>query len=53
MGQPQKARDVLYKYLEANPALETYLKVAKFEFKNRNKEAARKMFEQIIVDLGS
>lgn len=30
MGQPQKAKDVLYKYLEANPVLSTYLKVAKF-----------------------
>ena len=37
MGEPQKARDVLYKYLEASPNLATYLKVAKFEFKNRNK----------------
>jgi hypothetical protein len=37
MGEPEKARDVLYKYLEANPTLVTYLKVAKFEFKNRNK----------------
>ena len=53
MGQPQKAKDVLYKYLEANPVLTTYLKVAKFQFKNRNKQAARKIFEQIVVDLGA
>jgi hypothetical protein len=53
MGQPQKAKDVLYKYLEANPVLPTYIKVAKFEFRNRNKDAARKLFEQIVVDLGS
>lgn len=37
MGQMENAKNVLYRYLEAFPQLETYLKVAKFEFRNRNK----------------
>jgi crooked neck len=30
MGEPQRAKEVLYRYLEAHPSLESYLKVAKF-----------------------
>lgn len=30
MGEPQRAKDVLYRYLEAHPSLESYIKVAKF-----------------------
>lgn len=33
--------------------MDTYIKVAKFEFRNRNKEAARNIFERVITDLGS
>lgn len=43
---------MLYRYLDAYPHLETYLKVAKFEFRNRNKEATRALYERVISDLG-
>lgn len=51
-GQPANAKAVLYKYLQAYPALQAYLKVAKFQFKNKNKDAARKIFQSVIIDLG-
>lgn len=53
MGQPERAKKVLYQYLEAYPSLPTYLKVAKAEIKSRNKEAARNIYERIITELGS
>jgi len=30
MGEQEKAKDVLYRYLDAFPTLESYIKVAKF-----------------------
>ena len=42
----------MYRYLEAYPRLKTYLKVAKFEIKLSNKEAAREVYERAITDLG-
>ena len=53
MGEPERAKKVLYKYLEAYPSLLTYLKVAKAEQKSKNKEAARSVYERIITELGS
>ena len=53
MGEPENAKTILYRYLQAFPRLDTYTKVAKFEFRNRNKEAARNIFERVITDLGS
>lgn len=41
-----------FRYLEAYPRLQTYLKVAKFELKNHNPVSARQIFEQIPTDLG-
>jgi crooked neck len=41
MGEQVKQREVLHRYMEAFPRLRTYLKVARFEIKNKNKEAAR------------
>lgn len=53
MGEPERAKKVLYRYLETFPTLETYLKVAKFEFRNRQREATRQIYERIITELGS
>jgi hypothetical protein len=36
----------MYRYLEAYPRLQTYLKVSKFEVKNGNIEAARAVLEK-------
>jgi len=52
MGEKEKCREIMYRYLEAYPRLETYLKVAKFEIKNKNIEFARKVFEKAVDDLG-
>jgi crooked neck len=52
MGEPENAKRVLYNYLEAYPHLDTYIKVAKFEVRNRNKDAARSIFERVITELG-
>jgi crooked neck len=53
MGEPQRAKEVLYQYLEAHPVLESYLKVAKFEIKNRDRDAARSIYERVITELGA
>lgn len=37
MGEPERAKKVLYKYLECFPTLGAYLKVAKAEIKSKNK----------------
>ena len=42
----------IFRYLEAFPRLQTYLKVAKFELKNHNPASARLIFEKIPTDLG-
>lgn len=52
MGEIQNQRNIMYRYLEAYPRLKTYLKVAKFEIKLNNKEAAREVYERTISDLG-
>lgn len=38
--------------MDAYPRLRTYLKVARFEIKNRNKEAARQIYERTLDELG-
>jgi crooked neck len=53
MGEPESAKKILYRYLESYPTLETYIKVAKFEFRNKNKEETRRIYERIITELGS
>ena len=52
MENPEKARQVLYKYLQCLPMVETYLKVAKWENKHRNLAAAREVYERGVRDLG-
>lgn len=42
----------MYRFLEAYPRLDSYLKVAKFEIKMKHKEFARKIFEKAVEDLG-
>lgn len=42
----------MYQYMEAHPKLHTYLKVAKYEQKLRNFQAARDIYEKTIEDLG-
>lgn len=37
MGEPERAKKILYKYLECFPTLDAYLKVAKAEIKSRNR----------------
>ena len=52
MKEHELARLVMYRFLEAYPRLDSYLKVAKFEIKNRHKEFARRIFEKAVEDLG-
>lgn len=42
----------MFRYMEAFPKLRTYLKVAKFEIKCKNRESARKIYERSIEELG-
>ena len=52
MGEPLRQREVLHQYMDAYPRLKTYLKVARFEIKHRNKEAARDIYERTLEELG-
>ena len=52
MGDINKAREVLYRYVESHNKLQSYLKVAKFEAKHNNKLACRKLYESALADLG-
>lgn len=52
MGEYEKQREIMYRYLENFPRIQTYLKVAKFEIKQKNIEFARKIFEKAVEDLG-
>lgn len=52
MGEAELAKKVLYRYLEAYPQLKTYLQVAKYEIKNRNRDAARNIYERVVTELG-
>lgn len=38
--------------MEAFPRLKSYLKVARFEIKNKNRDAARSIFERTLEELG-
>lgn len=42
----------MYRYMEEYPRLRTYIKVAKFEMKNKNNKAAREIFERTLEELG-
>lgn len=42
----------MYRYMEAYPKLKTYLKVARFEIKQKDKESARAIYEKAIEELG-
>jgi len=46
MSESQHCRDIMYRYLEAFPRLSTYLKVAKFEVKQKSYTDARKIYEK-------
>lgn len=52
MGDLGKQREVLHRYMDAYPRLRTYLKVSRFEIKNRNREGARKIYERTLEELG-
>ena len=52
MGDMERCHNLMYRYLEAYPRLRTYLKVAKFEEKNKNRQGARQVFERVLEDLG-
>lgn len=49
MGEPENAKKILYRYLEAFPVLSAYLKVAKFEIRNRNRDAARSIYDRVVT----
>lgn len=44
MGETEKAKAVMYKYLEAFPTVEAYVKVARMEQKGKNKDNARRVY---------
>lgn len=48
-----KAREVLYKFLTCWPTVESVLRVAKWEARQNNKAASRKVYESAVRDLGS
>lgn len=52
INQPEECRKIMYRYLDAYPTLEVYLKVIRFEIQHKNFESARKLFEQVVDDLG-
>lgn len=52
MGEAENTKKILYRYLEAYPVLSAYLKVAKFEMRNRNRDAARNIYERVVTELG-
>ena len=52
MGEFEKCREIMYRYMAEFPRLNTYLKVAKYEIKHKNKDFARKIFEKTMEDLG-
>jgi crooked neck len=52
MGEKECQRSVMFRYMEAFPKLRTYLKVAKFEVKCKNRESARGIYERTIEELG-
>jgi len=52
MSEPENAKKVLYRYLDSFPVLSAYLKVAKFEIKNRSRDAARSIYERVVTELG-
>lgn len=42
----------MYRYMEAFPKLKVYLKVAKFEIKQKAWESARSIYERTLEELG-
>lgn len=52
MHEFERCREIMYRYMDAYPRLRTYMKVAHFEIKRKNREAARLVFEKTIEDLG-
>jgi len=52
MGEPEKSRAIMYRYMDAYPRLKTYLLGAKFEIKSKNFLAARSIFERSLQELG-
>ena len=53
MSEPQKHRELMYRFLSEFPREKTYIKVAKYETKLRNVPLARKVFEKAMEDLGA
>ncbi len=42
----------MYRLLESHPKYQNYIRVAKFEYKNKRIEEARNVFEKGLKDLG-
>ena len=51
-GVSENAQKILYRSVEAFPVLSAYLKVAKFEIRNRNRDAARSIYDRVVTELG-
>ena len=52
LGEVEKVREVHYKLLDNFPEVRNYIKVAKYEYRKRNIESARFLYEKALEDLG-
>ena len=52
MGENQRYREIMYRFLVEFPRQSTYIKVAKFEMRNKNVPLTRQIFEKAADDLG-
>jgi hypothetical protein len=48
----EKCRDILERFIDLNPNVNSYLKAAKFEEGHRRKDSARMFYERALAELG-
>ena len=52
MGQIERCRDILERFIDAKPLPSSYVKAANFEEHQRNHDRARLHFERALAELG-
>ena len=52
MGQIDKCRDILERFIDSSPVTASYVKAANFEEHQRNHGRARLNFERALAELG-
>ena len=52
MGDLDRCRSILERYIDVNPVAGNYIKAAKFEERHRNRENARMIYTKALAELG-